>query len=86
MSKKSLKIGGIEVTRHQVTADYNLYVDTAIAFNKPKKNIETVNVPGRSGEIADIALDSGGALLGVLLSYLITSALLKRRQSRRAED
>ena len=36
-------------------------------------------VPGRSGEIADIALDTAGALLGVLISYLITSAAIKRR-------
>lgn len=65
MSKKSLKIGGIEVTRHQVTADYNLYVDTAIAFNKPKKNIETVNVPGRNG---DLVIDYG-TYQNVLITY-----------------
>ncbi|MBQ7160370.1 MAG: VanZ family protein, partial [Clostridia bacterium] len=34
-------------------------------------------VPGRSGEIADIALDSGGALLGVIASYIITASVLK---------
>lgn len=39
-------------------------------------------VPGRSGEIADIALDSGGALLGVLLSYLITSFSIKIKHRR----
>ena len=51
MSKKSLTINGLEVTRSLVQTDYNIYVDTAAWFNKPKKNIETVNIPGRNGDL-----------------------------------
>ena len=38
-----------------------------------------VFVPGRSGKVADVLLDSAGALLGVLLLALILHAIDKRR-------
>ena len=51
MSKKTLVVDGNDLTRAQVTADYNLYVDTTLLFNKPKKNVEFISIPGRNGDL-----------------------------------
>ena len=42
----TLTVGNIDLT-----ATYGLYVDSSMSYNKPKKNVETVNVPGRNGNL-----------------------------------
>lgn len=46
MSTHTLSVGGIDLT-----ATYGLYVDTAMSYNKPAKNVETISVPGRNGDL-----------------------------------
>ena len=53
----TLKINGSTVP--------DIYIDTAESFDKPKKNVETVNVPGRNG---DLVIDYG-TFQNVLIKY-----------------
>lgn len=48
MGMNTLKIDGTTIP--------DLYIDTSEAFNKPKKNVETVSIPGRNG---DLIIDYG---------------------------
>lgn len=57
MSMNTLKINGNVVP--------DLYIDTSEAFNRPKKNIETINVPGRNG---DLVIDYG-TFQNVMITY-----------------
>ena len=43
-------------------------------------------VPGRSGELRDVALDSGGAVLGALISLGLTKLISKIKNRRRAKS
>ena len=47
----TLTVGGVDLT-----ATYGVYVDSSMSFDKPKKNIETVSIPGRNG---DLVIDYG---------------------------
>jgi phage-related protein len=53
----TLKINGSTVP--------DIYIDTAESFDKPKKNVETINVPGRNG---DLVIDYG-TFQNVLIKY-----------------
>lgn len=46
MSRHTLSVGGVDLT-----ATYGLYVDTAMSYNKPAKNVETISIPGRNGDL-----------------------------------
>lgn len=43
----------------------NIYVDGVLSYNKPQKNIETISIPGRSG---DLAIDYG-TWQNVIITY-----------------
>jgi VanZ family protein len=38
-------------------------------------------VPGRSGEVRDVLIDSLGALIGILIISLIRSAIIRQRKT-----
>ena len=43
-------------------------------------------VPGRSGEVRDVLIDSLGAALGILFSYALTRLVRARRAGRHSRD
>jgi len=51
MGMNTLTVGGVDLT-----ATYGVYVDSSMSFDKPKKNVETVSIPGRNG---DLVIDYG---------------------------
>lgn len=51
MGMNTLQFGNVDLT-----ATYGLYVDSSMSFNKPKKNVEYISIPGRSG---DLVIDYG---------------------------
>lgn len=57
MSMNTLSING--------TALSNIYVDSALAFNRPAKDVSTYRIPGRSG---DLVIDNG-TFQNVLITF-----------------
>lgn len=51
-----MSINTLTINYTDLTQTFGLYVDGSLSFNKPKKNVETISVPGRSG---DLVIDYG---------------------------
>jgi phage-related protein len=51
MGVNNLTVNGIDFR-----TTYGVYIDGSLSFNKPKKNVETFSIPGRSG---DLVIDYG---------------------------
>ena len=47
---------GVNTLSINNTALQNVYVDTSLSFNKPARNVEMINIPGRNGALV---LDNG---------------------------
>ena len=45
--------------------------------------LHQIFVPGRSGELRDVAIDSGGATLGTLISFGLTRLVLYSKRSKK---
>ena len=70
------------------TADPYLVICGAILFSmlfSATDEFHQLFVPGRSGELRDIALDTGGAVLGTLISFCVTRFYIKRRERRKQQ-
>lgn len=46
MSMQTLSIGGLDIYE-----EFGVYIDTSLTFNKPKKDVEIISIPGRDGAL-----------------------------------
>lgn len=55
----------LKVNLRNLSTSYGVYVDGSLSYNKPKKNVETISIPGRSG---DLVIDYG-TFQNVIITY-----------------
>lgn len=74
-------ISGAYITRNK-RSKLHFFVSWCVAvFYAATDEIHQLFVPGRSGQISDVVLDSCGALVGVLLYYLIVKLHIRKSRS-----